>query len=113
MHREEVIDELIFWMQNNINKPIKISDIAKKSGYSLWYFQRVFKEYTGETIGNFFTKMKLEMALDLLTTSNESIGEISYLVGFSSHQVFTRRFSQVYGYTPIDVRRRSLNMVFN
>ncbi|CNK39719.1 putative right origin-binding protein [Yersinia intermedia] len=50
-NRKEFIMDLIIWINNNIEMPLKINDVAIKSGYSKWHFQRLFFSETGQSLG--------------------------------------------------------------
>lgn len=47
--KDNILDSLKY-IETNINESITAEDIAKHSGYSLYYFSRVFKEYVGLSI---------------------------------------------------------------
>ncbi|WFN96844.1 hypothetical protein MAY91_01385 [Edwardsiella ictaluri] len=37
-----LVDALIQWIEQNLDKRILIDDIAERAGYSKWYLQRLF-----------------------------------------------------------------------
>jgi len=37
------------YINDNINSPITLSDLAKAAGYSQWHSARMFKELTGKS----------------------------------------------------------------
>ena len=39
---ETIICELLTWIDENIRSPLKIEDVAQRSGYSKWHLQRMF-----------------------------------------------------------------------
>ncbi|ELI8303179.1 AraC family transcriptional regulator, partial [Yersinia enterocolitica] len=41
------IDELIEWIEINLEKRPTLDDVAKISGYSKWHLQRKFKSIVG------------------------------------------------------------------
>lgn len=42
--RETVIKSLTHWIDSNLYRPITVLDVARKSGYSLAYIQRNFRQ---------------------------------------------------------------------
>lgn len=50
---ETVIAVIIDWIDNNLHKPLRIEQIARYSGYSKWYLQRLFLQYRGESLGRY------------------------------------------------------------
>ncbi|ENB7487801.1 helix-turn-helix transcriptional regulator [Citrobacter koseri] len=105
MMYKSVLDVLLEWLHNNTDKPLRITDIAARSGYSPWHLQRIFKSHTGVTLGQYVTELKLNKAFELLSTTRTPIMDVSFIVGFSSQQSFSRRFHQYFGKTPGQVRR--------
>ncbi|QJT79687.1 helix-turn-helix domain-containing protein [Kosakonia sp. MUSA4] len=102
---EHIIDELLIWIDNNIHKPLKIEDVAQRSGYSKWHLQRVFYQVKNTNLANYIRDRKLEMAARDLIQSDESILTISWKYGFDSQQSFTRSFAKKYSLPPSRFRR--------
>lgn len=63
-----------------------------------------FKKETGMSIPEFIVNEKLKEACFLLKTTDMELGEISYLLCFSSQSHFTARFKEKYGLTPKSYR---------
>ncbi|STV75107.1 transcriptional activator RamA [Klebsiella michiganensis] len=59
---EAVIAVIIDWIDNNLHKPLRIEQIARYSGYSKWYLQRLFLQYRGESLGRYIRNKKLDSA---------------------------------------------------
>ncbi len=38
----QVIDTIVEWIDDNLNQPLRIDDIARHAGYSKWHLQRLF-----------------------------------------------------------------------
>ncbi|CVC77114.1 Right origin-binding protein [Serratia marcescens] len=47
MHQQQVIEQLLAWIEQSLDQPLTLDDIAAKSGYSKWHLQRMFKQHTG------------------------------------------------------------------
>ena len=104
MHKD-VIDSLIGWIDENIDKPLKIHDVAEKSGYSKWHLQRMFHQVIGETLGNYIRDRKLELAVNELLHTKSAVVDISLKYGYDSQQSFSRTFSRKYRLPPQAYRR--------
>ena len=106
---EQLLGELLIWLDKNIHKPLKIEDVAQRSGYSKWHLQRVFFQVMDINLAHYIRDKKLEKAaLDLLQ-SDETVLSISYKYGFDSQQSFTRSFSKKYRLPPSRFRRLNGN----
>ncbi|WP_256365489.1 helix-turn-helix transcriptional regulator [Campylobacter iguaniorum] len=64
------------------------------SGYSKFHFQRMFKNYTGQTLANYLRQARLNKAKFLLSFTNETISNIAYNSGFSHIESFSRAFNK-------------------
>lgn len=102
---ENFIAELTRWIDNNIHKPIKIEDVATRSGYSKWHLQRVFFQVTHVSLAHYIRERKLALAASDLIQSSESILAIAHKYGFDSQQSFTRVFAKKYQSPPSRFRR--------
>ena len=69
--------------------------------------RRLFKTYTGKSIYEFTKDTKILYAAHLLMTTNASISEIGYQLGYESPSYFTKTFREVYGVSPQEYRKRS------
>lgn len=105
INKKEIIDDLIVWIEGNIENRLDIDTLAKKSGYSKWHLQRVFYTCTGTKIGNFIREMKLSHAANLLLKTEEPIISLALKYGFESQQSFTRSFTRKYGIPPNKYRK--------
>ena len=81
--------------------------IAKKFGYHPYYLNSVFKKTTGETLHSHITKRRLEIARELLLSSEKSIAEIGRLCGFSGASYFSECFKENTGITRSEYRQRA------
>ncbi|WP_343552793.1 helix-turn-helix domain-containing protein [Pantoea sp.] len=106
MDRQEmIVQDLLLWIDNNIRSPIKIEDVAQRSGYSKWHLQRMFQRIMHISLGNYIRDKKLELAAHDLLDSHEAVLDISMKYGYDSQQSFTRSFARKYHMPPAMYRR--------
>lgn len=101
----QVIETLLDWIDNNLEHPLRIDQVATRAGYSKWYIQRLFLYNTGVSMGRYIRNRKLEKAAHDLCVSNDKIAIISERYGFESQQTFTRVFTKKYSLSPGHYRR--------
>ncbi|AKA37223.1 helix-turn-helix domain-containing protein [Yersinia ruckeri] len=94
------IEELIEWIEINLEKRPTLDDVAKISGYSKWHLQRKFKTIVGLQLASYIRGRVLTRAAVALRISRRPIIEISDELGFDSQQTFTRTFKKRFGTTP-------------
>ena len=110
MNRQEtIIEELLSWINDNLRNPLKIEDVAKRSGYSKWHLQRMFHRIMHVSMGEYIRDKKLELAAHDLVDSRDAIMDISIKYGYESQQSFTRSFVRKYHVPPAKFRRLKNN----
>lgn len=92
-------------IQAHLFSNITIPELAVLSGRSLSTFKRDFESYFNDTPANYLKDQKLLKANELLVTTDFSIGEICYAVGFSDTSHFTKLFKLRYNLTPSEFRK--------
>ena len=105
MDQVGIIRDLIFWIDNHLDKSLTLDDVAAKAGYSKWHLQRMFKESTGQSLGSYIRKRRLTKAALALRLTSKSILEIALQYHFDSQQTFTRAFKRQFSATPASYRR--------
>ncbi|GAA6203753.1 helix-turn-helix domain-containing protein [Thalassotalea sp. SU-HH00458] len=103
-HSDELIIQIQFWMQTNLNSSLSLKDVAEQFGISQRTFTRRFKNAIGISAINYWQQLKVEAAKELLASSNLSIQEISYQVGYQDQSHFTKLFKKSLSTTPKDYR---------
>jgi AraC family transcriptional regulator len=94
------------YIYENIDKPINLEEIASHVGLSLSSLKRLFNEAVNQTPGVFIRKLRMEMAFRSIKKRDESILEIALSYGFEDQSAFTRRFKQIFGYSPTKAREK-------
>lgn len=82
-----------------------VSQLYKLVPYSQPILNSTFKQYMGETLISYLTKMRINYAANLLACSNYSILEISEQTNYNSLSHFNHTFKKCTGYTPSEYRR--------
>ena len=80
------------YIYQNLNKNITISDLAKGCGYNKDYLYRTIKKEKGVSAIQYINNIRYEEACKMIATTELSISEISWKLGFDSIQYFSRFF---------------------
>jgi len=91
---ERIVSKAKFLLQESIESPVSLEDIAKELPMGYSNFRKVFKEVTGLSPNQYQLDLRLEKAKNLLTTSNLTIKEVACQTGFKSIFYFSRMFRQ-------------------
>ncbi|MCB9234854.1 MAG: response regulator [Bacteroidia bacterium] len=82
-----------------------VEQLCYEIGLSRTQVHRKLTALTGNSASHFIRVYRLETAMDLLRQNAAPIGEIAYLVGFSSPSYFTKCFTEQFGITPREVKK--------
>lgn len=105
MITNEYINRAIDYILKHINEDISVEDIASHCHFSRYYFSRMFKMETGESIYAFIKRVKMEQsAFRLKVEKSRSITDISCEYGYSSSN-YSSAFKQHHNLSPIEFRR--------
>ena len=80
--------------------------VAKYSPYSYSYLTKVFKELTGMTLTEYINNIKITYVKRLLRTTDKSILDISFDVGYDSVSSLNHNFKSETGLTPSQYRKQ-------
>jgi len=101
------IRQVIEYIQANLDRDLKIIELASLVQMSPYYFIRLFKESMGKTPHQYILLCRIEKAKYLLKQNRISIAAIATLVGFCDQSHFTRYFKRVVGFTPKQFSEKS------
>jgi AraC-like DNA-binding protein len=91
----------------NMSVEILQEKIARSIGMGYSSYRKKFKEYTGLSPAQYQISLKIGKAKGLLITSNLSLKEIAYILGFESIDYFFRLFRQKTGLTASEYREKN------
>lgn len=97
---------LVYISNNCFSADFSTTIMADEFGMSLPQLSRCFKSVLGRNLSDYVTELKIEKAKELLLYEDKAIKDIAEEVGYSSVNSFNRRFKQVTGYTPGELRSK-------
>jgi AraC family transcriptional regulator len=92
------------YIAHHLAEPLSPVELSQVANLSLHHFHRVFRGVTGESIGEYVRRLKLERAARRLRVTNQKIIDIAFDAGYSSHEGFTRAFREYFGVAPSEFR---------
>lgn len=99
------IDRITEYIRDNYKSKLSIELISHHVHLNPSYCATLFKEETGETIGSFIKKYRLELAKDELERGN-TVKVAAESVGFSDQYNFSKWFSKNVGVSPSEYRAK-------
>ena len=96
------------YVQARLAQPLRVDELAKQASLSVSYFHRAFKETFGQTPHAYVTRLRVELAQELMLDTMEPLIQIALASGFASHSHFATVFVRQTGEAPAAWRRRNL-----
>ncbi len=85
----------------HLDRPLRLTDVARAAHVSPFHFHRVFQSIAGETLADYVKRLRLDKALLLMCHSRRSsLTTIALACGFSSSSDFSRCFKRRFGVSP-------------
>ena len=105
--QEEYIEkfiEICNYISAHCSDELNLEAVASMSGFSKFYFSRLFKQFTNVSFYKYVNQKRIEKAAEMLTEPNISITNVALSCGFESLSSFIRMFKIVKGCTPTEFR---------
>ncbi|HSC85830.1 MAG TPA: AraC family transcriptional regulator [Polyangiaceae bacterium] len=99
------LESSLQFLKDNFAEQLRLPDVAKKAGFSVPAFSRIFRHATGTSFLAYLRNVRVEHAKMLLRTTNLPTAQIAINCGFQSPHHLIRSFKKVTGHTPGDYRR--------
>ncbi|MDR1328237.1 MAG: helix-turn-helix domain-containing protein [Oscillospiraceae bacterium] len=99
MEYDELIRSGLDYIDGRITENIRVEELARAAGYSVYHFCRLFASVTGTPVMAYVTRRKLEYALYDLSRGGRII-DVAMDYGFETHAGFTKAFKRHFGCPP-------------
>lgn len=92
-------------IERNIESPPPIRDLARSVGINESKLMAGFKQLYNQTIHEYIQTLRMNRAKELLATTDLSITQIAFEVGYEFSSNFTTAFKRHFGVTPSNIRK--------
>jgi AraC-like DNA-binding protein len=103
--REHYLERALQYMNENLNASITLASVARCAGLSKPHLIHLFKQTVGYSPIDYFLRMKIQRASQLLDLTDLSLKEISLTIGMEDPYYFSRMFKKIMGHSPTAYRR--------
>jgi len=100
------IQKVIDLIEKDLSANLPLEELYQALNKSQSQVYRKIKAVTGYSTTIFIRRIRLKNAYRLLTTTNLSVSEIAYKVGFNDPSFFSSSFSEVFGQSPRNIRAK-------
>jgi len=104
-HPDRYVDKAVCILQETPRGDWSVGRLASVVGLSRRSFTRRFATELGEAPGEHLTRRRMELATQLLQTTDLDVGEVARRVGYESGAAFCRAFKRRHGVSPNQFRK--------
>ena len=104
---DDRLRSVIVHMHRNYSEPIDLEGYAAMAGLSLGRFTHIFKDTVGASPYAYLLDLRLSRAADILLSTDRSVSETAYEVGFSDPLYFSRLFKKRFELSPDRFRKQT------
>jgi AraC-like DNA-binding protein len=105
--RDVEVGKTLGLMHRNPAHPWTLATLAKEAGISRSVLVERFRYYLGEPPMAYLTRWRLQLASQMLCSTNRSVAQISAQVGYESEAAFNRAFKREFEIPPARFRSHS------
>lgn len=103
--RNPVLIATVSLMNQHIDNPLSMGELAEAAGYSRRHLERLFRDAVGKTPGEFYRGLRLDHGRNLLSTTNLTLMEVALACGFDSVSHFSKSFRGRFGTSPTKLKQ--------
>ncbi|SDH86291.1 bifunctional transcriptional activator/DNA repair enzyme AdaA [Alteribacillus bidgolensis] len=100
-----IINDTKAYIHSHYKEGLTLTKIALHIGISPYYLARLFKTHTSKTLHSYLQHIRVNKAVHLLKTTELSVTDICYEVGFQNSSSFYHAFRKKTKQTPQQYRR--------
>ena len=93
------------YLSFHIGEPLSVAEMARRANLSPSRFSVVFREHFGLSPHQYFLRLRIEHAQELLTTTDLPLRDIADSCGFAEVHHFSKAFKRIVYVSPGDFRR--------
>lgn len=96
----DLLAQITDFLSENVEEKLEFNDILVHFNMSSSVVKKIFREQMGCGVMDYFTRLKIDRAKELIREENYTFTEISEKLGFNTSQYFTSVFKRISGMTP-------------
>lgn len=94
-----VMNQILQYIELHLEDDLSIKQLADVAGYSEYYFIRLFKSYTNQTVMEYICRRRLIRSCDDILSGMRLI-DVAMKYGWKSHSAFSKSFNREIGFSP-------------
>lgn len=106
IYAEKLFESVQEYIANHLDS-VTMDDLIHNFHFQSNYFNNMIKKHTGMTYSQYVIRLRIEKSKHLLYTTDLSVEEIMWLIGYNNKGFFYRKFQELVGMSPKEYRQRS------
>lgn len=105
-YQKQPLDCIVDYMVAHVHKKLTLDQLSQKMHLSKDYFTKVFYHKFGYTPIDYFIRIKIQQACQILITTDYSVTETAAMLGYNDSLYFSRIFKKKMGCSPNQYRKQ-------
>lgn len=105
MDEKELVKKAQKYVEDHLDQPLRVNDVADALFLSSNYLSRLFKSKCGVSLKQYIVNRKMESAQLLLKTTSLPIGTIASKMGYDNFSHFSQVYRKTMGVSPTEERK--------
>ncbi len=101
---ERAVEQAVLTIEQNLSRTLTVPQIARQVRLSQNYLARLFRRRYGMTMPRYILTRRIELAQQLLITTDLPVNRVAARVGLSDPQHFNKQFRRLAGCAPSSIR---------
>ncbi len=102
---QQLVSDVIKYIYDNYTKELTINDVTEKFDITDTKLNKILMSYSGKRFIEFLNALKIDKACEMLLTTDKSVIDISFELGFNTVKTFNNNFSKLKNMSPTDFRK--------
>ena len=100
MYSNNLICDILIYIDDNIGNKIAIEDLEKRFFYNRYYIMKLFKKEMNITLINYINSIRIYRSITLIKETSNNLLSIAFKCGFYSIEYFSETFRKITGVNP-------------
>jgi AraC family transcriptional regulator len=93
-----LLAQMYVW--KHLDESIRLEDLAREVSFSPYHFHRLFAGLTGESVGEYIRRLRLERGALELRYGPKGLSDVAQEAGYETQEAFTKAFRGHFGVPP-------------
>ena len=102
---QQLVSDVIKYIYDNYTKELTINDVTEEFDITDTKLNKILISYSGKRFIEFLNALKIDKACEMLLTTDKSVIDISFELGFNTVKTFNNNFLKLKNMSPTDFRK--------